>query len=327
MISSARAALCFTLLGCAFAGSLEPFEAVEPHMGTLVRIKLYAAGREQAQSAFRAAFARIAQLDDALSDYKPDSELNRICRTAVGRPVPAGADLVRVLAASQRLAVETSGAFDVTLGPVIRLWRQARIDRKLPDPAALREAAARTGYRKLHLDPAAGTVMLDQPGMQLDLGAIAKGDAADEALSVLGGLGIHSALVAVSGDLAFSEPPPGQPAWKIGVDTAGDAGADFTRVLELTNAAVSTSGSEEQHLDAAGKRYSHIIDPATDWGVTRPVTVTVIARHGLEADPLATAVSVLGPTRGMALIRARPGTAALVMDGGRAMESPGWPNP
>jgi FAD:protein FMN transferase len=323
MTSSARAALCFTFLGCAFAASLEPFEAVEPHMGTLVRIKLYAAGKEQAQAAFRAAFARIARLDSTLSDYKSDSELNRVCITAVGRPIPAGADLVRVLAASQRLAAETNGAFDVTLGPVIRLWRQARIDGKLPDAAALRAAAARTGYRKLHLDPAAGTVMLDQPGMQLDLGAIAKGDAADQALAVLSGLGIHSALVAVSGDLAFSDPPPGQAGWKIGVDTAGEADAEFTRVLELTNAAVSTSGSEEQHLDAEGKRYSHIIDPSTDRGLTRPITVTVIARRGIEADSLATAVSVLGPARGMALIRTRPGAAALVMEGGRAMESPG----
>ena len=157
------------------AGDRQLYEAVEPHMGTLVRIKLYAASAEQASAAFRAAFGRIAQLDDELSDYKTDSELNRICRTAVGRPVAVSADLFEVLAASQKLAAETAGAFDVTLGPVIRLWRQARKDIRLPSAAALREAAAHTGYRKLHLDPQAQAVMLDEPGMQLDVGGIAKG--------------------------------------------------------------------------------------------------------------------------------------------------------
>src|ERR1041385_1532803 len=112
--------------GCGAAAELQRFEAVEPHMGTLVRIQLYADSEQRAADAFRAAFARIAQLDEALSDYKPDSELNRLSRAAAGVPVKVSADLFQVLAASQKLAEETGGAFDVTLGPVIRLWRQAR---------------------------------------------------------------------------------------------------------------------------------------------------------------------------------------------------------
>ena len=160
---SSRAAL-LALLACSLASAVEPFEAVEPHMGTLVRIKLYAVDSQQAKSAFRAAFDRIAQLDQALSDYRPDSELNRICRAAAGQPVKAGPDLLRVLEASRQLAEETGGAFDVTLGPVIRLWRQARRDHRLPAAEALKEAAARSGFRKLHIDAAAGTVTLDQAG-------------------------------------------------------------------------------------------------------------------------------------------------------------------
>ncbi len=326
MTSSVGAALFFALVGCSPAAGLRPFEAVEPHMGTLVRIKLYAAGPQQAQAAFRAAFDRIAQLDRELSDYQPESELNRLCRTAAGHPVAAGPDLLRVLAASQQLAAETGGAFDVTLGPVIRLWRQARAAGRIPAAAALREAAARSGYRKLHVNAAAGTVMLDQPGMRLDLGGIAKGYAADAALAVLARRGIRRALVAVSGDLAFGDPPPGQSEWKIGVD-AGRPDGEFTRVLRLRNAAVSTSGSREQHLDAGAKRYSHIIDPATDMGLTRSITVAIVARRGMDADSLATAVSVLGPERGVALVRGRPGTAALIVTGNGAIESPNWPRP
>src|SRR5258708_1241346 len=114
------------VLVVAIAAPLAPYEAVEPHMGTLIRIKLYAANENQAQAAFRAAFDRIAEVDDALSDYKPDSELNRVSSEAAGCPLRVGADLFRVAAAAQKLARETDGAFDITLGPLTHLWREAR---------------------------------------------------------------------------------------------------------------------------------------------------------------------------------------------------------
>ncbi len=297
-------------------------------MGTLVRIQVYAAGEQRAAAAFRAAFDRISQLDATLSDYKPDSELNRISRTAIGRPVEVSLDLFRVLAASQQLARETGGAFDVTLGPVTRLWRQARKENRLPDDAELREASGRCGYRKLHLDPAGMTVTLDQSGMQLDAGGIAKGYAAGEALLVLTQLGIRRALVAASGDLAIGDPPPGQHGWRIGIDSLGRAETGPTRVLELSNAAVSTSGDAEQHLDSGGERYSHIIDPETGMGLTRPIAVTIVAGHGMDADGLATAVSVMGPDRGMDFIERQSGVAALLVTGGgntvRVLESSRW---
>jgi len=256
------------------------FEAVEPHMGTLVRIQLYTATREQAAAAFRAAFARIGELDAELSDYKPESELSRV--TAATGPVKVGRDLYRVLEAAQRIAADTNGAFDITLGPVTRLWRTARRQRRVPDPAALREAMSRTGYRKIHLLPGQ-RVRFDQPGMQLDAGGIAKGFAADEALAVLARKGIRRALVAVSGDLAFGDPPPGRRGWRI--EAVG-------RVMELRNAAVSTSGDESQHLDVAGRRYSHIVDPVTGEGLIGVAAISVVARRGIEADALATAASV-----------------------------------
>jgi thiamine biosynthesis lipoprotein len=313
--------------GATLAASPQLYEAAEPHMGAVIRIKLYAEGAQQSAAAFRAAFDRIAQLDEALSDYKPDSELNRVGRSAVGNPVKVSQDLFRVLAASLKLSEESAGAFDVTLGPVIRLWRQARIDHRIPSPEALREAAGRCGYRKLHLDAAAGTMLLDQPGMQLDLGAIAKGYAADAALRVLAQSGIRSALVAASGDLAIGEPPPGQRGWKIGVSRGGSEGS-LERILVLRNAAVSTSGDAEQNLEIEGKRYSHIIDPATNMGLTTPITVTIVARRGIDADSLATAVSVLGADRGLSVIRKHPDAAALIITGegaaARVVESPDW---
>lgn len=292
---------------------LQRFESVEPHMGTLVRITLYAPDEQAALAAFRAAFSRIHALDRILSDYRSDSELNTITSAAVGRPMPVSEDLFTVLAASQDLAEATNGAFDVTQGPVVRLWREARKTARLPDVAALKDAAARSGFRRLHLDRATQTVMLDADGMALDVGAIGKGYAASEAIEVLRAIGVRSALVAVSGDLAFSEAPPGQDGWRIRVHSLDGSVTKLPRVLELTNAAVSTSGSREQHLAVGGRRYSHIIDPTSGMGLVDDVTVTVVAGDGLQADGLDTAISVLGVERGLALVESRPPAAALIV--------------
>jgi thiamine biosynthesis lipoprotein len=289
------------------------FEAVEPHMGTLVRITVYAHSAETAREAFGAAFARIRHLDDILSDYRPSSELNRLAAAESGREVPVSGDLFTVLAASQELAEASGGAFDITQGPVIRLWRDAARTRQLPDSVAQQNAAARTGFRKLHLDPARRTAKLDMSGMALDVGGIGKGYAADQALAVLDGLRIRSALVAVSGDLAFSDAPPGRKGWRIRIYNSASLASGLPQTVELTNAAVSTAGSSEQHADIGGRRYSHIVDPSSRSGLVEDLTVTVIARRGLEADGLDTAVSVLGVERGLALVESRPGAAALIV--------------
>lgn len=273
------------LVMCA-AAHAERFEAVEAHMGTLVRITIYAPDA----AALPAAFARIRDLDGKLSDYKPDSELNQLCRTGHDRPVRVSADLFRVLEVAQKLAVRTGGAFDVTVGPVTHMWRRGRT----PD----RETLARCGYRNLVLNRTRRTVFLKLAGMQLDLGGIAKGYAADEAMAALRARGVTCALVAVSGDIVAGDPPPGVPAWRVGVQPGSGE-------LLLRNAAVSTSGDTEQFLETGGVRYSHIIDPKTGLGLTTHIAVTVVARHGIDADALATAISVLGPERGRALLSKR----------------------
>lgn len=290
---------------------LQRFEAVEAHMGTLVRVTVYTADGQSARLAFRTAFDRIRDLDAILSDYKPDSELNAVTAIAVGRPVPVSPDLFAVLAASQDLARATNGAFDITQGPAVRLWREARRAGRMPDPAALRDAAARSGFRKLHLDAAHRTVSVEVPGMALDLGAIGKGYAATEAIEALDALGVRRALVAISGDLAFSGAPPGRRGWRVSVGAGDPPAAGVPAALELTHAAVSTAGAAEQHVDVEGRRYSHIIDPSSGIGLVDDLTVTVIAPHGVEADGLDTAASVLGIDRGLALIESRAGAAAL----------------
>jgi thiamine biosynthesis lipoprotein len=318
------ASLSFQLFG----QPLQRFEAVEPHMGTLFRIELYAADTQQAQAGFHDAFERIAQLDQTLSDYRPDSELNRLTRAAIGHPVQVSDDLLRVLSAAQKVSEKTDGAFDVTIGALTHLWREARKANYMPDSAALVAAKQRCGFSKMQVDLSEHTVKLDEAGMQLDAGGIAKGDAADQALLVLSAHGIKSALVAASGDLAFSDPPPGAAGWKIGLDSFDKANSAFTRVLVLANAAVSTSGPGEQHLDSGGKRYSHIINPVSGSGLTSELTVSVVTTRGIDADSFATAASVLGPERGLAFIENQPDTSAIVLtvENGRSriVESSGF---
>jgi thiamine biosynthesis lipoprotein len=312
MPSLAGLACLVVALGTATGSGLHKFEAVEPHMGTLVRITVYTPDEQAAREAFRVAFDRIRQLDGILSDYQPESELNQLTTAAVGRAVRVSDDLFAVLRASQDLAHATDGAFDITQGPVVRLWRDARKIARLPDPAALKEAASRSGFRKLHLDDERRTVTLDIAGMALDVGGIGKGYAASEALEVLGAHGVRSAMVAVSGDLAFSEAPPGRRGWRIRLHAVDASIAKVPDVMELTNAAVSTSGSSEQHVEIDGRRYSHVINPLSGMGLVGDITVTVIARHGLNADGLDTAVSVLGADRGVALVESH-GAAAMVV--------------
>ena len=303
------------------------FEFSQRHMGTTVRVVLYASSDDAAAGAATAAFDRIARLDAVLSDYRDDSELSALSRRAGGGPVSVSDDLFRVLEAGQKVARASDGAFDVTVGPLSVLWRQARRQQRLPDPDRLADARARVGYSKLVLDAASRTATLRDPRMQLDLGGIAKGFAADEAMRVLDARGIARALIAAGGDIVVSEAPPGARGWTVSIGTI--EGAAAPPALALSRGAVSTSGDAEQFVVVDGTRYSHIFDPRTGAALTGRRSVTVIAPTGTSSDALATAVSVMGREPGLALIEATPGAAAYVTyntgDGGtQAYRSSRW---
>jgi thiamine biosynthesis lipoprotein len=295
------------------ADELSRFEDSQPLMGTLARIVVYAPSSEAAAVATRSAFERIRELDNVLSDYKTESELSRLSHQSGGSPIQIGSDLFRVLAASQNLAVSSDGAFDVTAGPVIGLWRRARRQRALPEPDRLSAALELTGFRRLTLDAKQQTAQLAKPGMLLDVGGIAKGYAAGEALKALKRAGIERALVALGGDIAVSSPPPGKKGWTIEIASLNLPGAPKPSALLLHNAAVSTSGDAEQFVEIGGIRYSHIIDPRTGKALTGRRSVTVVAASGTHSDALATAVSVMGQEKGLKLIDSTRGASALIV--------------
>jgi len=285
------------------------YEYTEYHMGVDVRIVVYAASKPSAEQACAAAFERFAQLDTIMSDYRSNSELMRLCSRAGGPAVPVSSDLFLVLSRSQELARRSGGAFDITCGPLVRLWRSARKTGVAPSTSEIDAVRKRIGWRFLELDSRLRTARLRVPGMQLDLGGIAKGYADDCAQTALKQHGISRALIEAGGDIVVSDPPPGKAGWKIQIPNAvSDQG-----VPELfANAAISTSGDLEQSVEIGGKRYSHIVDPRTAVPLSDRIQVTIVARNGLTSDGLSTAVSVLGAKQGRALARRYAGTKVYV---------------
>ena len=292
---------------------VQRFEYVQPQMGVPFRIVLYAADKRTADAAAEAAFARVNELNVVLSDYDTDSELSRLSQTAgQGKVVAVSEDLWHVLERAQQLAAETGGAFDVTCGPVVSLWRKARREKKLPDLAKLGEARQAVGYSKIQLNPSARTAELLVPYMRLDLGAIAKGYAMDEAIKVLSARGIASALVSGGGDMAASSAPPGTKGWHIELAPLDAPNSPSAKFVLLRNQALATSGDLFQHVEIDGKRYSHIVDPRTGIGLTDHSLVVVIAHDCITADSLSTAVSVLGPKEGLKLAEGKNACARVV---------------
>jgi len=308
-------AMLTMLSGCATTRvtELQRFEFTETHMAVPFRIVLYATNKTHAKVAAGAAFARIAHLNTKLSDYDLDSELSKLSRTSgEGRFVPVSDDLWRVLEAAQYWATRSGGAFDVTVGPVVNLWRHARRLQQFPRADRLAEARSRVGYTNVVLDAKNRAVLLRVAQMRLDLGGIAKGFAADEALTTLRRHGVPRALIAAAGDIRVGAPPPRSPGWTIGLDSGGKTNTPPESVL-LSNAAVATSGDLFQFLELDGVRYSHIVDPRTGVGLTNSPLVTVIAPNGMMADALATAVSVLGRDNGLHLIKNTRGAAVRIV--------------
>jgi thiamine biosynthesis lipoprotein len=292
---------------------LKRFTFSEPHMGTMFNIILYAPDENAAKKAAKEAFARIEELNAIMSDYQSDSELMKLCKQAGGDPVPVSVDLFKVLEASQKIARLSDGAFDVSISPVVRLWRKARRTRVMPDAKEIKKALDLVDYKRIRLDPKGRTVQLLLMGMLLDLGGIAKGYAADAALDVLRRHGLPRALVAAGGDIAAGDAPPDAPGWKVGIAPLKDPQGPPRYHLLLKNRAVSTAGDANQNVEIGGKRYSHIVDPKTGLGLVGARSVTVVAPQGVIADGLDTAICVMGQKRGLALIESLEDVAGLLV--------------
>lgn len=266
-------------------------------MGTLFRIVFYADDDSIAARAAEAAFNRIDTLNARLSDYRDDSELSLLPARASKQRKVISPDLWAVLSAAQQLARYSHGAFDITIGPLSRLWRRAFRRQTFPERERIEESKALVDYRQLELFPNDHSVLFHREGMRLDAGGIAKGYAVDQAMQVLDSFGIRRALIDGGGDLLAGAPPPGRSGWRIQLPIVKADGELGTSTLLLAEGAIATSGDTYRYLEWEGERYSHIIDPRSGLGVNHGALVTVQCPDCATADALASAVSVLGPGR------------------------------
>ncbi|MDG2282936.1 MAG: FAD:protein FMN transferase [Longimicrobiales bacterium] len=277
------------------------------HMGTTFRIVAYSENADVARAAAAQAFGHVARLDSLFSDYRPDSEVTRLTQQAtIGRYVPVSTELWSILLEANQWSDRTSGLFDVTVGPLSRLWRWSARRAELPDPGRIRHAREAVGFQGLIVDAHEPQVKLTRAGMALDLGGIAKGFAADAILNILARHGIDAALVDAGGDIAAGAPPPRSDGWLVALPD-GDS-------LRIAHSAVATSGDVERHVIVNGVRYAHIVDPRTGLGVIRAQTVTVGAPTATSADVLASVLSIMDAPSGHALIQRTEGAWARTYD-------------
>ncbi len=289
----------------------EPHIFQQLHMGTLWTLKLYEEDAGKARAAAAAAFARVAEIDGLMSDWDARSELSQLSRSSGGgRVVTVSKDVFSILGQSTAAARESEGAFDITLGPAVSLWREAKKSGALPSRASLAEARAASGWEHIELTSGEG-VLLKKPRMRLDLGGIAKGWAQDAAVKVIVDHGLAAALVDAGGGIRVLGAPPARDAWKVALKPF-ELEAPAV-IMALSDAAVATSGDLHQSVQIGGVSYSHIIDPRTGLGMTVSTQASVIAPTGAAADWLATALCVMGPEAGIAWMgRTHPEAEAMV---------------
>ena len=313
---------------------LEGYDLTFPAMGSTISLSAYSDSETKVETAFNAVRFEIDRLVAILSDYEPNSELNRLHRDAT-KPTLISDNLFDVLVASEDWNHRSHGAFDAAIGNLTRLWRDARKRREMPSKIAIDEAVRNSGWEKIRLNKNDRTLTLLDPKVRLDLGGIAAGYIVDRAFDILVAHGLPHALINDGGDIRCGEAPPGREGWRIEVASiwsphsknlkpsdvqlnserraspeVRDAALPLRRIF-LKNLAITTSGDLWLYIEIDGHRRSHILDPKTGYGVIGPSVVAVIAPTCIEADAAATAVSVLGMERGLSLALETPRIEAL----------------
>jgi len=306
------------------------FHLQRPAMGTTAEIFLYAQNGQRAAEYFEAAFAEIERIEAALSNYRPTSELSRINRRAGKEPVTTDPEVFNLIQRALALSHETGGAFDITVGPLMRAWGFFRETGRYPSPQELSDARTQTGWEKVVLDEEARTIRFLTPGLEIDLGAIGKGWALDRAADRLDHLGVGAALLGLGQSSYFAlGAPPGTQGWPITIPDPVSPGGKLSAVI-LRDRSLSTSGNTEKYFVLNGERYSHIIDPRTGHPARGITQVTVTAPRTAESDALSTALFVLGTGGAEALMDEEAGFQALIIlgqKGDHRLIPIEWPGP
>ena len=293
-----------------------PLKRTEMIMGTVVEITVIPPNQEAIEEAFDA----IKEVDQLMSTYKPESEVSILNRQGQNH---VSLQTSRIIQEAIKFSEVTNGAFDITCRPLVNLWKRAKKEDKIPTLKEIEEARSLVSYKKIILQ--GDLVKFQEPGMQIDLGGIAKGWAVDKAIQALKKRGVRAALVNAGGDLFALGKRGLWKKWDVGIQNPRDEEKILT-TIEVSHRGVATSGDYRRYFTLEGRRFSHIVDPRTGETVEDvPMSVTVVAPDATTADALATGIFVLGPEEGMRLIESLPGIEGLIVSEGMRMDtSSGW---
>ena len=275
------------------SAQLKRYEFTENKMGSPFTIVFYHSDSIKAIALPKECFLLVDSLNDIFSDYTLNSEVGKLTQLKPYQEQKLSDELFSLIVYAKRVCSLSHKSFDITIGAVTHLWRKARAENRFPSEQEVKEAKELTGFKNIILDPIKQTIAFKKAGMQLDFGGIVKGYAAQKVNDFLKTNRTPIALVDAGGDIVVSDPPPFKEGWNIAMNIPESEFELWDKRLQLKYRAVATSGDVYRFTIHDGKKYSHIINPKTGYGVTTQRNVTVIYKDGSAADWLATACSIL----------------------------------
>jgi thiamine biosynthesis lipoprotein len=273
------------LLAIAGGQELQRIDRTSEAMGATFSITLYGYDSQKMAAATDAAFAEATRLDEMLSNYKPESEWSKVNRTAAETAVKVSPELFQLLSSCISYSRQSNGAFDITVAPLMKTWGFYKDEGRRPNPADLKDALAKVGYRHIHLDPVAETVFFDRSGVEIDPGGVGKGYAVDRMVSILRQRRFRTAFVSASGSSIFGMgAPPGEPrGWRVEIMNPRNTNETVETVF-LKDMSISTSGAYEKFFESKGRIYSHIMDPRTGEPAQGTLSVSVVAPRTIDSE-------------------------------------------
>jgi thiamine biosynthesis lipoprotein len=282
---------------------LQRYHFTENKMGSPFNLIFYCDDSLRAVELSKECFTIVDSLNTIFSDYLAESEINRLTSQPVNKKVKVSAELFSMITLSRQAWMKSGGTFDITVGALTHLWRKAKKEKRFPEAEEIKQAKKSTGFEKLVIDTHSNSIFFTRKEIELDFGGIVKGYAAQKMVDHLKSRGISIALADAGGDIALGDAPPGKQGWTISINIPERSDEFWDKKLELKNCAVATSGDIYNYTLQNGKKYSHIIDPRTGYGITSQRNVTVIAKDGAIADWVATACSILSIPKALALAK------------------------
>lgn len=305
--------LCISLLVAGCQGSPHLVKRSQMLMGTVVFVTAVGNHEHIARDAAAKGLEEIRRLEELLSTWIPSSELSRVNASAGGEAIPVSPETLEVMTKSLEMARLTEGGFNIAIGPAVALW-DASGEGYLPTSAELESVRPLIDLQEVHINDRARTIRLGRPGMQIDVGGIGKGFAADLAAAVMEKAGATAGVVAISGDIKTFGRMPDAQKFIFGIQHPRQETGVILGKIELEDEAVSTAGDYQRYFEKNGVRYHHILDPVSLQPARACQSVTVIARTGVMADGLDTGIFVMGPEKGMALIESLPDVEGVIVD-------------